>query len=98
MRIRDISLKDLAVLVSETADIKRLDEAVVEKDLWVCLTLNHLFHHSPFKGRFVFKGGTSLSKCYGLIERFSEDIDLVLDWRSLGYGKDVPLEKRSINK
>jgi hypothetical protein len=34
----------------------------------------------------IFKGGTSLSKVYGLIDRFSEDIDLILDWRLLGYG------------
>ena len=34
----------------------------------------------------VFQGGTSLSKVYGLIDRFSEDIDLILDWRLLGYG------------
>ena len=36
----------------------------------------------------VFKGGTSLSKVYGLVDRFSEDIDLVLDWRLLGYGTE----------
>jgi predicted nucleotidyltransferase component of viral defense system len=36
----------------------------------------------------VFKGGTSLSKVFGLIDRFSEDIDLILDWRLLGYGHE----------
>ncbi len=36
----------------------------------------------------IFKGGTSLSKVFGLIDRFSEDIDLVLDWRLLGYNQD----------
>jgi len=36
----------------------------------------------------VFKGGTSLSKVFGLIDRFSEDIDLILDWRLLGYGQE----------
>ena len=43
----------------------------------------------------VFKGGTSLSKAYHLIERFSEDIDLILDWRLLGYGLKEPWEPRS---
>ena len=43
----------------------------------------------------VFKGGTSLSKAFGLIERFSEDIDLILDWRLLGYGEIEPWEPRS---
>ncbi len=46
----------------------------------------------------TFKGGTSLSKAFHLISRFSEDIDLILDWRMLGYGKDEPWEKRSNTK
>ena len=46
----------------------------------------------------VYKGGTSLSKAYGLIERFSEDIDLILDWRVLGYGINEPWEARSNTK
>ena len=45
-----------------------------------------------------FKGGTSLSKAYGAIERFSEDIDLILDWRLLGYAEDEPWEERSPTK
>ena len=59
---------------------------IIEKDFWVCFMLNHLFHNCKYKDAFVFKGGTSLSKAYHLIERFSEDIDLILDWR-----KVVPL-------
>lgn len=43
----------------------------------------------------AFKGGTSLSKCYGLIERFSEDIDLSLDWRVLGFSASEPWTERS---
>lgn len=46
----------------------------------------------------TFKGGTSLSKAFNLISRFSEDIDLILDWRVLGYGKLEPWEKRSNTK
>ena len=45
----------------------------------------------------VFKGGTSLSKAYHLIERFSEDIDLILDWRLLGYGLKEPWEPALIH-
>ncbi len=59
--------------------------AVVEKDFWVCFVLAKLFSDAYLKDRIVFKGGTSLSKVHGIIERFSEDIDLVLDWRVLGY-------------
>ena len=44
------------------------------------------------------QGGTSLSKAFNLISRFSEDIDLILDWRVLGYGKLEPWEKRDVYK
>src|ERR1700694_1379951 len=51
----------------------------VEKDFWVCWTLNALYHELPAGGpRLLFKGGTSLSKAYGLINRFSEDIDVTV--------------------
>ena len=47
----------------------------IEKDFWLCWTLNTLYHRLPDAGpRLLFKGGTSLSKAYGLINRFSEDI------------------------
>ncbi|MHB1101838.1 MAG: nucleotidyl transferase AbiEii/AbiGii toxin family protein [Devosia sp.] len=51
----------------------------VEKDFWVCWTLNALYHERPEGGpRLLFKGGTSLSKGYDLIKRFSEDIDVTV--------------------
>lgn len=53
---------------------------IVEKDFWVCFMLHHLFHDCKYKDAFVFKGGTSLSKAYHVIERFSENIDIILDW------------------
>lgn len=84
-----------AELFRVTAAETGLPEAIVEKDFWVCYALDFLFHRSPFKGSVIFKGGTSLSKAFGAIERFSEDIDLILDWRLLGYGKDEPWEGRS---
>ena len=75
-----------------------LPEAMVEKDFWVCWTLDYLFHGCPWGAHLAFKGGTSLSKCFGLIRRFSEDIDLILDWRLLGYEKDEPWTERSKNQ
>ena len=54
----------------------------IEKDWWVTLTLMALFQ-SAFAEYLVFKGGTSLSKCWKLIERFSEDIDIALDPEAL---------------
>ena len=86
---------DLDVLVGAVAAERGLPEAMVEKDLWVCYLLDHLFHRSPYGRSMVFKGGTSLSKAFGVIERFSEDVDLILDWRVLGYGADEPWEERS---
>jgi hypothetical protein len=62
-----------------------MNPAIVEKDFWVCWILKLLFAEPTLKNQMVFKGGTSLSKVFGLIDRFSEDIDLVLDWRLLGY-------------
>lgn len=82
-------------LFKATADQIGLVPAIVEKDFWVCVMLDYLFGRSPWKTRLAFKGGTSLSKAFGLIKRFSEDIDLILDWRLWGYGKDEPWEERS---
>ena len=65
-------------LYVEQAALRRNASAVVlEKDFWVCWLLGVLFG-SEFAGSLVFKGGTSLSKVFGVIERFSEDIDLSL--------------------
>ena len=72
-----------------------LNPAIVEKDFWVCFVLDYLFHKSPWPQSFIFKGGTSLSKAYHVIERFSEDIDLIMDWRLLGYSVHEPWEVRS---
>lgn len=60
------------------ADILGRPAHLLEKDAWVVWTLNTLFT-APFGSHLVFKGGTSLSKAYGIIDRFSEDIDLTYD-------------------
>lgn len=90
--------EDRADALTIAAREKGMPPAIVEKDFWVCLTLDYLFGESAFKDSFAFKGGTSLSKGFDLIERFSEDIDLIFDWRLLGYGIDEPWEKRSNTK
>ena len=63
---------------SERMDIP-LPAAVIEKDFWVCWTLKVLNEIPELKGNITFKGGTSLSKAWGLIERFSEDIDIAIN-------------------
>jgi len=82
-------------LFRETSRKMGVHEAIIEKDFWVCLILRILFSSERWGDKFVFKGGTSLSKVYGAIERFSEDIDLILDWRELGYSKDDPWSPES---
>lgn len=96
--IARFSDNDKRRLFRNTADKMGLNDSIVEKDFWVCFTLDYLFHRSAWKDSITFKGGTSLSKAFHLISRFSEDIDLILDWRVLGYGKDEPWEKRSNTK
>lgn len=96
--IAKINENDRKALFHNTAAKMGMTDAIVEKDFWVCYMLDYLFHRSAWKDNIAFKGGTSLSKAYGLIERFSEDIDLILDWRVLGYGKDEPWEERSNTK
>lgn len=89
---------DRADALIVVAQEKGMHPAIVEKDFWVCWVLDYLFDESAFKDSFAFKGGTSLSKGFNLIERFSEDIDLIFDWRLLGYGIKEPWEKRSNTK
>jgi len=90
--------KDRHALFAATAGRLVINEAIIEKDFWVCWVLDYLFHESPWKDHLAFKGGTSLSKAYGVIQRFSEDIDLILDWTVLGYVKNEPWLQNSNNK
>jgi hypothetical protein len=83
---------------------QQVDEAMglqsfsVEKDFWVCWTLRELFTIFGIGGHLTFKGGTSLSKAWKLIERFSEDIDLIVDKEVLGFGGDAAPDKAPSKK
>ncbi|WP_243654527.1 nucleotidyl transferase AbiEii/AbiGii toxin family protein [Novosphingobium sp. PhB57] len=72
----------------------------IEKDFWVCWTLDALFNGPASHGpRFLFKGGTSLSKGFGLIQRFSEDIDITVFREDIGQDASVEaLEEMSGKK
>ncbi len=94
--IAELSGKDRRELFAETAAQKNTTPAIIEKDFWVSWVLNRLFSKPELARQLMFKGGTSLSKVYHLIERFSEDIDLILDWRVLS-GED-PLAKHTKSK
>jgi hypothetical protein len=72
-------------LFLSTANRLGTAEQNIEKDFWVCWTLDALFNGlGPGGPRLLFKGGTSLSKGYGLIERFSEDIDITVFREDIG--------------
>jgi hypothetical protein len=92
-RVARLSAEQRQELFSEAAARLGMTPAVVEKDFWVTWVLDRLFAVPALAQLLMFKGGTSLSKAYGLIERFSEDIDLILDWRVLS-GEDL-LAQRS---
>ncbi len=66
-------------------DIKNMPFEIIEKDYWVVWVLERLFSLEKIKPHLTFKGGTSLSKVYGLIDRFSEDIDLSIEREFFGF-------------
>jgi len=69
----------------KVGEIKGLPYYMVQKDFWVCWTLQRLFLLPDLKNHFTFKGGTSLSKIFGVIKRFSEDIDISIEKNVLGF-------------
>lgn len=76
--------------LQEAAARRNYTETAVEKDFWVCWTIKHLFALTEIP-ELRFKGGTSLSKVFGLIERFSEDIDISIDRAALGFSGERDL-------
>ena len=87
-----------AEVFAETADRKGLPEAIIEKDFWVCWVLKQLFSIEALSGRLLFKGGTSLSKIFHAINRFSEDIDLAVDYAALGFTGERDPRREEISK
>ncbi|MBS4907649.1 MAG: nucleotidyl transferase AbiEii/AbiGii toxin family protein [Ruminococcus sp.] len=85
--VAKLQIKDRTELFQATAISMGMQPNVIEKDFWVCFMLDHLFHDCRYKNAFVFKGGTSLSKSYHVIERFSEDM------RNMIYGNIPEFEE-----
>src|SRR5437660_10746749 len=77
LRFLELPPDDRRLYIEQAAIRRNVSPVLLEKDFWVCWLLGILFE-SEFAGSLVFKGGTSLSKVFGVIERFSEDIDLSL--------------------
>ena len=94
----------LALDIGEQGDILRTAAAesgrtavILEKDIWLCWVLQVVFS-IPDSHPMAFKGGTSLSKVYGVIDRFSEDVDITLDYRAFDEGFDPFGEETSRNQ
>ena len=75
---------DRLAFINEAAARRDVTPIIIEKDFWVCWTLRRLMSVPVLADNLTFKGGTSLSKAYGIIERFSEDIDLTI-------GRNAPM-------
>lgn len=84
----ELSLKERQTILSNIAEDKGIGDNAVEKDFWVSMVLKAIFSLPCSKG-IVFKGGTSLSKGWNLIKRFSEDCDLAIDRAVLGFDKEL---------
>ena len=85
--------EDQKLAIEQTAARNGWVASSAEKDFWVCWTLEQLFALPELKGHLTFKGGTSLSKAWGLIDRFSEDIDLTIGRDALGFGGENSPER-----
>jgi len=98
-RVAGSSPEDRADLFNETGAKIRLTPELVEKDFWVCWCLGKLFVPKLADLGLLFKGGTSLSKVFNAIVRFSQDIDLSIDRAKLGFAdKKDPLNMESKNQ
>jgi hypothetical protein len=76
------------IIFQEAANSRGVTPIIIEKDFWVCWTLKRLYECPELSPYLTFKGGTSLSKAFGLIERFSEDIDLTIS-RTAPYVREI---------
>ncbi|MBP9491190.1 MAG: nucleotidyl transferase AbiEii/AbiGii toxin family protein [Aliarcobacter sp.] len=91
-KIANLPKQQRSELFLETATLMNTTNSIIEKDFWVVWTLDKIFSDDRLNKILMFKGGTSLSKVFNLIGRFSEDIDLILDWRLVS--NENPLNKQ----
>lgn len=90
-----LSDSDKTLLIRQTADRANLTVDAIEKDLWVTIVLQTLFS-LPYADKLVFKGGTSLSKIWNCISRFSEDVDIAIDRAVFGDDFEGDLTKKKL--
>ncbi len=85
MKYTDLTIRDQQDILQRTQAGNGLNLQVIEKDWWVTAVLRALFS-LPYAEHISFKGGTCLSKCWNLISRMSEDVDIAIDREFLGFG------------
>ena len=88
MKFSDLQSKQQQQIIQSVAIASQLDAQSVEKDWWVTQVLKAIFS-LPYAEYLSFKGGTSLSKCWHLIERFSEDVDIAISREFLGFAGEL---------
>jgi hypothetical protein len=96
--VLQLTPKQRSELFAAAAQQSGIDVVVLEKDFWVCWTLKELFRLPAIGEHLIFKGGTSLSKVFKIINRFSEGIDVSIDRNFLGYGGANEPEAGASNK
>lgn len=90
--------EDRSAVFTQVADNKQASAVAIEKDFFVCQVLDALFHGLSVPPQLLFKGGTSLSKGYDLIKRFSEDIDIIVSAPDLGFADEKDPANPDIKK
>jgi len=88
MKWSELDLEEKLIILQNTRKEIKFPLYIIEKDWWVVQTLR-LVSQFDIAKHTVFKGGTSLSKAWGLIDRFSEDIDLAIDREFFGFSGDI---------
>jgi len=92
-----LSQKDRIEIINQAVIHKKLPPEAIEKDIWVTAVLRSLFA-LPYAEHISFKGGTSLSKCWSVIERFSEDVDIAINREYFGFfGETFTIKQISKN-
>ena len=84
MKFINLSIEERQDIIRRVQTENGMDLQIIEKDWWVTAVLRALFS-LPYAEHISFKGGTNLSKCWGLIQRMSEDIDIAIDREFLGF-------------
>jgi hypothetical protein len=98
LKFAKFPLEERISYFEEVANRRNLRQLIVEKDFWVSFILRLLFETQALANIFILKGGTSLSKIFNIIKRFSEDIDLSVDPDWLGFSGENHPDKAPSNR